>query len=159
MVNLKIRTQTFLGFVVVFVVLTINAGIMYTSITSLTTTAVWVVHTQEVIAKLQKLQKLLIDMETGERGFLITGKEKFLEPYNKGNEGFHLTIENLISDVSDNPTQVQGLRVIATLEEKWTQVAASVEIAERRRIVEGAVDADSLQSVLREGLGKSGRSK
>ncbi|MDM8565243.1 CHASE3 domain-containing protein [Candidatus Halobeggiatoa sp. HSG11] len=28
-------------------------------------------------------KKLVVDMETGERGFLITGKDNFLEPYHR----------------------------------------------------------------------------
>ncbi|UBF30614.1 CHASE3 domain-containing protein (plasmid) [Kovacikia minuta CCNUW1] len=31
------------------------------------------------------LQKLLLDIETGFRGYLLTGRQEFLEPYNQGN--------------------------------------------------------------------------
>ena len=30
------------------------------------------------------IEKLVVDLETGERGFLIAGKEEFLEPYESG---------------------------------------------------------------------------
>jgi CHASE3 domain sensor protein len=40
-------------------------------------------HTYEVEANLRALEKDLVDAETGQRGFIFTNKESFLEPYNK----------------------------------------------------------------------------
>src|SRR5262245_27253331 len=42
----------------------------------------WVAHTQEVIVTLEDVLSLMKDAETGQRGFIITGEEKYLEPYN-----------------------------------------------------------------------------
>lgn len=41
----------------------------------------WVEHTDRVIGNANETVKLSIDMETGMRGFLITGDERFLDPY------------------------------------------------------------------------------
>ena len=38
-------------------------------------------HSQRVLAAAEGLERLLIDLETGERGFVITGEESFLEPW------------------------------------------------------------------------------
>ena len=38
-------------------------------------------HTQTVINKLRQLQTSLVDAETGQRGFALTGEEPFLAPY------------------------------------------------------------------------------
>jgi len=54
------------------------AQVSYENTKSLVATENWVLHTQEVISKALFLEKLMIDMETGERGFLITGKESYL---------------------------------------------------------------------------------
>lgn len=40
----------------------------------------WVVHTHKAIARAQELLNLIVDMETGQRGYLITG-DPVLEPY------------------------------------------------------------------------------
>ena len=37
----------------------------------------WVAHTHKAIARVQELLTLIVDMETGKRGFLITGTEEF----------------------------------------------------------------------------------
>jgi signal transduction histidine kinase len=38
-------------------------------------------HSQEVLAAANGLERLVIDLETGERGYLLTGEESFLEPW------------------------------------------------------------------------------
>ena len=44
--------------------------------------AVWVAHTQEVLGLTADVLLTLVDAETGQRGFVITGKDDFLQPYN-----------------------------------------------------------------------------
>ena len=51
-----------------------------------------------------------VDMETGMRGFMLSGKEEFLEPYDGGKERFFVLIDELANTVSDNPPQVQLLK-------------------------------------------------
>ncbi len=41
----------------------------------------WVEHTETVIGKSNEIGKLTVDMQTGLRGYLITGKDEFLTPY------------------------------------------------------------------------------
>lgn len=41
----------------------------------------WLVHTYEVIAHIESLLSKLEDAETGQRGYLLTGMEEYLEPY------------------------------------------------------------------------------
>ena len=42
----------------------------------------WVVHTHEVIEGLEDVLSVLKDAETGQRGFVLTGQQRYLEPYN-----------------------------------------------------------------------------
>ena len=39
-------------------------------------------HSEEVLAAAHQLERLVIDLETGQRGFVITGDERFLDPWN-----------------------------------------------------------------------------
>ncbi|RZI94954.1 MAG: histidine kinase, partial [Rubrivivax sp.] len=39
-------------------------------------------HALRTQTELQRLLMLLVDMETGQRGFIITGQQPFLRPYN-----------------------------------------------------------------------------
>jgi CheY-like chemotaxis protein/CHASE3 domain sensor protein len=130
---MKLRTLLSLGYVLVFVLMVVLALITYQGITSLTDTADWVAHTQKVIRMTNLLEKKMVDMETGERGFLITGNEKFLEPYNEGEKIFKTLLAQLKETVSDNPAQVKLLDEIGVLEIQWQKIAAGPLIRARKK--------------------------
>ncbi|HEX5406410.1 MAG TPA: CHASE3 domain-containing protein, partial [Pseudonocardiaceae bacterium] len=44
-------------------------------------TARLAVHSQEVLASANRLERLVVDLETGPRGYLLTGQERFLGPW------------------------------------------------------------------------------
>ncbi len=46
------------------------------------------IHTYEVINETKDMLASLINIETGQRGFALSGKEEFLEPYKKGKSDF-----------------------------------------------------------------------
>jgi CheY-like chemotaxis protein/CHASE3 domain sensor protein len=91
----------------------------------------WVEHSERVIGNAFDLQKLAVDREDGVRGFLITGDESFLAPYDLGKARFSSEIESLMALVSDNPPQVDRLRQIAAIQAQWDEFAERV-IAARR---------------------------
>jgi len=112
-------------------------------------------HDAPVIANINKLQKLVIDVETGQRGFIITGKEVFLEPYTEGLRQFQQLLDTEEQLVSDNPQQVKRLQRIAHLLEQWLQQAGIPEIEARHRVNQGTVSADHLQQVVGSAKGKT----
>ena len=152
--NMKIGSRIIAGYSVALVMMALIAILVYSSITDLIDTFAWVEHTQEVIGKGNNLAKLLVDMETGERGFLIAGKDEYLEPYNDGLKAFEAEVTGLQELVNDNPAQVARLEVIHDLEQEWLKLAAEPEIAERRKVEAGQKDADYLEVVLAKGVGK-----
>jgi CheY-like chemotaxis protein/CHASE3 domain sensor protein len=92
----------------------------------------WVEHSERVIGNAFDLQKLAVDREDGVRGFLITGDETFLAPYELGKARFSSEIESLTSLVSDNPPQVDRLRQIAAIQAQWDAFAERVIDARRK---------------------------
>lgn len=49
-------------------------------------TARLALRSQEALATANELERLVVDIETGERGYLLTGNERFLEPWNAARE-------------------------------------------------------------------------
>ncbi len=150
----KFRTLLLLGNGVVLVLMVLIAGVVYQSINSLLLNSEWVTHTHTVIEQGTFLEKSLIDMETGERGFLITGKDEFLGPYHEGKKQFEAVLIQTKKSVSDNPKQVELLKQVSQLAEKWHHDIAEVSIALKRKIVSESKDADYIQEVLGQGVGK-----
>lgn len=114
----------------------------------------WVEHTYKVIADARNLIKLLVDMETGQRGFLITGQDHYLEPLNAAQGQWRSTIEALKHLVSDNPPQVERLKKIQSLEARWQKEAGQKEIQLKRDIDADVMPPDALTRALDVDRGK-----
>ena len=94
----------------------------------------WVVHTYKVINDAQVLLASAIDMETGMRGYLLAGRENFLEPLNNGKRNFDTLSEALKKTVSDNPAQVSLLNNIQETIFDWQQNVVNQSISLRKEI-------------------------
>jgi len=70
-----------IGLGVIVALLLVNAGIAYQNTRRLHNDGYWVAHTHEVLDSLDDLLSTVKEAETGQRGFLITGKENYLRPY------------------------------------------------------------------------------
>jgi two-component system sensor histidine kinase/response regulator len=66
-------------------------------------------HLGQVIRGARELLKLTIDMETGLRGFQMTGSPVFLQPYNEASEVIDAKFVALAKLVADNPYQTAQL--------------------------------------------------
>jgi len=94
----------------------------------------WVEHTYNVIGEANSLIASAIDMETGMRGYLLAGKEAFLEPYKRGSEAFGKKAQELQKTVSDNPAQVELIDEMTTTIAAWKQNVTEPNIQMRRAI-------------------------
>ncbi len=97
----------------------LNARIVIGDVQRMTESDRWVVHTHEVLQVLQQLLLSLVDAETGERGFIITGDERYLEPYEAGRNAVQGHLARLVELTADDPSQhrrVQEIRLLVTAE-------------------------------------------
>jgi CheY-like chemotaxis protein/CHASE3 domain sensor protein len=98
----------------------------------LVSTMNWAEHSERVIGQANEMLRLAVDRETSMRGFLITGDESFLTPYEIGGPRFKTQIEALQEMVSDNPPQVEKLKQIEAIQQRWSRFAEEVIDARRR---------------------------
>jgi methyl-accepting chemotaxis protein len=70
------------GFAVAFLLLLGIGAVAYRYINVLSSTSVAVAHAHDVLYQIDLLLSELKDAETGQRGFVITGEDQYLEPYN-----------------------------------------------------------------------------
>src|SRR5579871_530309 len=101
-------------------------------ITRLLDASRWVDHSDKVIAQAHETLNLLVDMETGQRGYLVSGQALFLEPYNQATSSFPAAFTTLQDLVVDNPQQSQHLVSIHSLSQEWAD-NAGVEITLRKQ--------------------------
>ena len=86
----------------------------------------WVDHTHQVIGKMNELTTLEGDMEAAVRGYLLTGDDQFLGPYQVSKPQFAAQIDDLVKQTVDNPTQTDRLRRVQVLQQAWQDYAEKV---------------------------------
>ncbi|TWI60637.1 signal transduction histidine kinase [Pseudoduganella lurida] len=101
----------------------VSAGVFVAVFVYLLNALTLVEHSERVIGNAQELRKLAVDMETGVRGFLLTGDEVFLSPYKLAKPKMETGLNTLFELVEDNPTQVDRLRNIRAQHAQWERAA------------------------------------
>jgi len=101
----------------------LSAVFFVSLITYLLSVIQWVQHTDRVINNFNEAARLTIDLETGMRGFLITGNEHFLDPYEVAKPRIISELRGLQELVADNPQQVDRIRRIEALQLEWNNYA------------------------------------
>lgn len=104
-----------LGFSVALVLLLVNAAVSWRNIAALAENDRWVAHSHEVIAELEGLILSVTTAQNSERGFALTGRQPFLEPYRAAVERTHARLARLKWLTSDNHAQQ---RQIASLDKE-----------------------------------------
>jgi signal transduction histidine kinase len=79
--------------------------VLFLAITGLRHRSLEARHSQQVIAAANQLQTLVIDLETGLRGFVLTDNERDLVPWTSARKRYPDAMANLIRLTRDNPVQ------------------------------------------------------
>ncbi len=109
------------GFSLPLIIFGVLGLFSYQSTRHLMETSGWVAHTHEVLTDVSDILSDLQDVETGERGYVATGKEEFLEPYHSGRNEASKHLEHAKLLTSDNERQQER---IARL---WKEITAKLE--------------------------------
>ncbi|PWE41252.1 two-component system sensor histidine kinase/response regulator [Pseudomonas prosekii] len=104
----------------------ISAVFFVALITYLLSVIQWVEHTDRVINNANEAVKLTVDLETGMRGFLLSGDEHFLDPYETAKPRIAVALNTLLELTGDNPIQTDRLRRLQALQTEWATYAQSM---------------------------------
>jgi len=120
----------------------------------------WVQHTDRVIAAAHKLERVLIDRESGFRGFMNVPRDEFLAPYTRTSRVVGETWDGLLQLVADNPVQQARLKALQPLWREWEAfVARTIDLRRsgdeaEARSQEAAGYARERMEGLRAGIGE-----
>ena len=127
-----IARRLYCGFSLIVAILLVLLTVSYTNFSKLTQANSWNTHTYTVLAGSQDMMQSLVNMETGERGFALTGIDASLEPYIAAKAAFQQSLNSVMALTSDNAQQQTRLRALQEMESQWRSVAAEPVIALRR---------------------------
>jgi signal transduction histidine kinase len=91
------------------------------------------VTSQKVLVAANELERLLLDLETGQRGFLLTRQERFLEPWNQARRAFPRRAATLLTLVAGKPATRREASQIAQRERAYIRDYAVPLVSAARR--------------------------
>lgn len=80
-------------------------------------------RTDRVLEGSSNLLRLLVDMETGLRGYLLRGDRRFLQPYDEAGQRFAIDYTTLYQSVAKDRAQQRRLEAIRAGYEDWNRYA------------------------------------
>jgi signal transduction histidine kinase len=111
--NLKARIRS--GYIIAFLFLLVSYFLIFYIIQQLVQGTEAVAHTYTIINKLESLKAEITDAETGVRGYLITKKERFLEPYDNAIRVIPVIYKDVKMLTQDNSYQQNKLDTLNML--------------------------------------------
>jgi methyl-accepting chemotaxis protein len=116
------------GFAVSVIALLVIAVITYRTTTSLIESSRLVAHTHQVRERVANLLAQLVEAETGQRGWIITGRDEFLEPYNRAIREIATAYDELRTMTADNQSQQARLaRLKPEIDRKLAEMKAVMD--------------------------------
>jgi methyl-accepting chemotaxis protein len=103
------------GFALAMAILIFIGGASYRSTARLNDNTWWMTHTHQVLENLAGVIQSLTDAETGQRGYMITADETYLEPYHSGVAAVGQYMHEIRSLTVDNLIQQQRMDILEPL--------------------------------------------
>jgi signal transduction histidine kinase/DNA-binding response OmpR family regulator/CHASE3 domain sensor protein len=111
--RLSLPARSFGGFVAAILAVIVISVLSYRSLESRAEGAARMAQTALVIQRLDGVLSTLKDAETGQRGYLLTGEESYLDPYNMAVAALPGEIEVLRRSIIANPSQAERLEALS----------------------------------------------
>ena len=142
--RLTITQKLSAGFGIIILVICVFIALVRNGFGTIEDSTRWNVHTYQVLDNGSNLLLSLTNIETGMRGFALSGQDDFLAPLIAGKSAFDLAWDQLKQLTSDNPTQQQRLTELKALEQRWLTEDIESTIALRRTVVAANASMDEL---------------
>ena len=146
--KLTFETKILGGFCIAIGLLAAIAAVSVDSIRRLTIDAGLTRHTHEVLTRIATVLSTATDIQTGHRGFVITGDEQTLRPYHDALARVDQELSELRSLTADNPRQQQRLSELEPL------MAQRVEESKRTVELRRTQGFEAAQDAVRSGPGQ-----
>jgi len=138
----SIRTKIVAGYIVIILCLGLVLTMMSSRMSQLEAENRYINdHDLEVHNLTNALEKHVLDMETGQRGYALTGDENYLTPYNDAAVQWESDYNELYSLVANNSLQQSNLDTIKAGIQKWVNEAGNKVIDLKREGDNAAVTA------------------
>ncbi|MDD3004093.1 response regulator [Flavobacterium sp.] len=147
----KFRKNLLINSGISVLILIISSTASFLSINSLLESNNKVNHTQEIIYNLNNMQQIILEAQSGVRGFLINGNDSFLDYYSSSNVQIENIVKKLEKLTSDNSVQQAHLRAIR-LEHKRFYTYLNQKVFIKRQGIQIGIDDINQGKVIMDSL-------
>src|SRR5687768_11314334 len=129
---MKLSVKLFVGFLLISALFTAVAIVNFRLSEDVIENTQWVSRSQVVVRQSAALQRNIIDLETGIRGFLLNGNETFLIPYTQAKDVLPKLFKEIEEFSKYSPEQIRKVEDIIRFQKEWQQKYAEPLIAMTR---------------------------
>ncbi len=131
--TLRIGTRILLGFGVALLVSGVVSLVSYRSTVELVEISKTRSQTHRFVEKLTSMLSVLKDAETGQRGFIIAGEQRYLEPYEGAVKSLDREIQEIRELAAGDPNQQSRLTTLESLAaKKFSELQETIDLRRRK---------------------------
>ncbi|GGD47932.1 CHASE3 domain-containing protein [Paenibacillus nasutitermitis] len=129
----SIRFKIFMGYLLIVICLAVSVILVSTRISSLQNEIDFISnHDVEVHNLTNQIEKKFLNMETSQRGYIITGDESYLAPYEEAVDSWKADYSRLYGLLMDNRDQQAKLENLKVTMQNWIDIAGAPTIAMKK---------------------------
>jgi CheY-like chemotaxis protein/signal transduction histidine kinase/CHASE3 domain sensor protein len=106
---MALKRKIIIGFIACALILLGFAAISFKNSEKFVASNAWVDHTNKVLFEFEQILELTTEAETGQRGFILTGDEKYLESLTDAEKKLGESLDKVKNLINDNPTQQRNI--------------------------------------------------
>jgi PAS domain S-box-containing protein len=117
------------GFLILLALVAINTAVLRHQLATQVGNQEWFSRSRRVVQELRNTESLIKDAETGQRGYLYTGKVDYLVPYHLAVAQIDARLQNLSTEIGDDPAQqTQAANLRNLVHQKLDELAETVSL-------------------------------
>ncbi len=153
--KLKFSQKLYLGFGVIILLMIGLLGYTYVNYNKQVEAVDSNLHTYKVMREADGILESMLNMETGARGFALTGNEEFLEPFYQGEADYQMHFNNIKELTLANASQQARVSELHKKYESWYEWETNKIIDGRKKVNAGNLKIDDIIALARTNTGKN----
>jgi len=134
----SLKRNLLIGFSLSLIILIISSAASFISIQNLLKSSALVQHSVTVSGDVEEVLSTMKDAETGQRGFLLTGNDAFLDPYKGSYDSAMRMIAAVKELTQDNPVQQKNIDLLRiTTEERFVMLQQLINEKRDKKEISG----------------------
>ncbi len=153
--SMKLSRKLFLGFAVIILLMITLLGYTYFNYIKQVEAVELNLHTYEVMREADGITASMLEMESSARGYALSGKESFLEPYYEGKAAYETHLKVIRTLTVDNAIQQERLDRIELRYETWYEWENTQIIEGRKQVNDNLIEIDEITYRVQTDKGKN----